>query len=61
MVVKVETRTITLGTANQLIHVTGLYPEVRFVRVHSRGHEFLERRRENPQLLTAVFRGDDLQ
>lgn len=61
IVVKMETRTVTLGTANQLVHVTGLYPEVRLVRVHSPGHEFLERRRENPQLLTTVFRGDDLQ
>ena len=59
--VKVETRAVTLGAADQLVHVTGLYPKVRLVRAHSRGHEFLERRRENPQLLTAVFRSDDLQ
>lgn len=58
---KAETRTVTFGTANQLVYVTGLYSEVRLIRVHSRGHEFLERRCENPQLLTAVFCGDDLQ
>lgn len=40
--VKMNTRTVTLGTANELVHVTGLYPEVRLVRAHSPGHEFLE-------------------
>lgn len=59
--VEVATCTVTLGIADQLVHVTGQYPKVRLVRVHSRGHEFLERRCENPQLLTAVFRSDDLQ
>lgn len=43
----VET-TVTLGTADQLVHITGLYPEIRLVQAHSRGHEFLERRCENP-------------
>lgn len=58
--VKVERRTVTLGTADQLVHITSQYPKVRLVRAHSRGHEFLEWRRENPYLLTTVFRRDNL-
>lgn len=40
--------TVTLGAADQLVHVAGLYPKVGLVCIHSRGHEPLERRREHP-------------
>lgn len=53
--------TVTFGTADQLVHVTGLYPEVGLVRAHGRGHVLLEGRRDHPQLLATVFRGDNLQ
>lgn len=56
-----QRRDVAFCAPDQLVHETSLDPEVGLVRAQRAGHVLLERRREDPQFLSAFLRRYNLK